>query len=66
MLEQVAPRGCGCPIPSSVEGQADCKVEQWSQVSLTRYNKAKCKVVHLGHGNNHYQYKLGDERIEYS
>jgi len=29
-----------------------------------RFNKCKCKV--LGHGNLHYQYKLGDERNEHS
>ena len=31
-----------------------------------RFNKSKCKDLHLGHSNNHYQYKLGDERIEKS
>ncbi len=31
-----------------------------------RFNKAKCKVWHLGHCNPHYQYKLGDVRIEHS
>ena len=31
-----------------------------------RFNKAKCKVLHLGHVNSHYRYKLGDERIEHS
>ena len=29
-----------------------------------RFNKCKCKVLHLGQGNFHNQYKLGDERIE--
>ena len=31
-----------------------------------RFNKSKCKDLHLGHSNNHYPYKLGDERIEKS
>ena len=31
-----------------------------------RFNKSKYKVLHLGHSNLHYQYKLGDERIEHS
>ena len=37
-----------------------------AQVNFMRFNKAKCKVLHLGQDNRHYQYKLGDERIECS
>ena len=36
------------------------RLEQWAQENLMRVNKAKCKVLHLGHSNSHYQYKLGD------
>jgi len=35
-------------------------------VNLLRFNKAKCKVLHLGHGNHQNQYTLEDEGIESS
>jgi len=35
-------------------------------MNLMRFNRAKCKVQHLGQGNHWYQYRLGDEGIESS
>jgi len=31
-----------------------------------KFNKAKHNVLHLGRGDNQYQHKLGDEKIESS
>ena len=31
-----------------------------------RFYKSRCKVLRVARGNIHYQYKLGDERIERS
>ena len=43
------------------------RLKQCVQVNLMRYNKSKCKVLHLGHGNSHCKYKLGGaKKVEHS
>jgi len=42
------------------------KLEKWACVKLMRFNKAMCRVLHLGQGNHWYQYRRGDEGMESS
>ena len=35
------------------------RLERWAFVNLRRFNKAKCKVLHMGRGNPQCQYGLG-------
>ncbi|KFQ20444.1 hypothetical protein N331_03876, partial [Merops nubicus] len=42
------------------------RLERWAQGNLMRFNKAKCRILHLGRSNQHYQYRLGEDTLESS
>ena len=41
-------------------------LEKWGYANLIKYNKAKCKVQHLGQSNLKHRYRLGREWLERS
>ena len=41
-------------------------LERWACANLMKFNKAKCKVLHLGQSNPKYKYRLRDEGTESS
>jgi len=42
------------------------KLKQWAHVKLTKFNEAKCKVLHMGQGNAKCKHWLRGEGIESS
>ncbi|GAB0181697.1 mitochondrial enolase superfamily member 1 [Grus japonensis] len=60
-----------CGVVNTLEGrdamQRDLdRLERWARANRMKFNKAKCKVLHMGQRNPKHGYRLGEEWIDSS
>uniref|UniRef100_K7EWB1 Reverse transcriptase domain-containing protein n=1 Tax=Pelodiscus sinensis TaxID=13735 RepID=K7EWB1_PELSI len=54
--------GVATALEDRVKIQNDLdKLEKWSEVSRMKFNKDKCKVLHLGRNNQFHTYRMGSD-----
>jgi len=54
------PEGCAAIL------QGLDRLESWAERNLMKFNKGKCRVLHLGRNNLMHQYRLGGDVLESS
>ncbi|GAB0180436.1 hypothetical protein GRJ2_000508900 [Grus japonensis] len=58
-----------CGVVNMLEGRDAIqkhlgRLERWARAKCMKFNKAKCKVLHMGQHNPKHDYRLGEEWIE--
>jgi len=60
-----------CGVVNMLEGRDDIqrdldRLERWAWANLMKFNKARCKVPHMGWGNPKHKHMLGRDQTESS